>query len=231
MDPKNKNTIHVSEDVEDAFLQGEQVIDPLRPDKNSEESDDDQSEKSSIIKPLIKWTAWIAGFAVFVFVLFNFAVKTYLVDGLSMFPTFNDGDRVVLSLTGKTWANMTGQDYIPKRGEVIVLLEPEFQQEQYIKRVVGLPGERVVLKDYQFTIYNETYPTGFNPDPSFNATLRPTDGDVDITVPDGHVFVVGDNREKGGSYDSRSGLGTVSNHLIQGRVWIRFLPVSEFQMY
>lgn len=171
----------------------------------------------------------------FALFLISFVFQSYLVDGPSMETTLQNNDRLIVWKVPRTWAKITGNPYIPKRGEVIVFTEPgleEFGQKskQLIKRVVALPGERVVVKDGVLTVYNDEYPEGFQPDQNDKegTIADTTSGSVNVTVPEGHVFVVGDNRSN--SLDSRA-FGTVSADNIVGKLTLRFMPLSEARRF
>lgn len=169
-------------------------------------------------------------FALFMII---FIFQSYVVDGSSMEPTLQNGNRVFILKLPKTISTVRGKEYIPARGEVIVFKKPSDTSTQLIKRVAGLPGDHVVVKNNKITIYNEQNPNGFNPDSltPYTKNLAPTIGDVDITVGQNELFVVGDNRTPGGSLDSRSGLGLVPTQNIIGRLWIRYFPLNEFKLF
>lgn len=164
-----------------------------------------------------------------------FVFQSYYVDGTSMSPTLHPNDRLIINKIPKSWANLLHKDFIPTRGNIVVFNSPYIDQtgkpEQLIKRVIGLPGERVVVKNGTVTIYNKEHPEGFNPDKELNLSLPVTDGNVDITVPDGELFVCGDNRERGMSLDSRSDLGTVSNKKVVGELSFRIYPINKFSHF
>ncbi len=161
-----------------------------------------------------------------------FVFQSYEVDGSSMEPTLQNTNRLIINKVPKTWASIRGKDYLPGRHDIIVFHKPNNEAEQLIKRVIGLPGERVVVKDGKITVYNTTNPEGFNPDVGeYAEKLSPTDGEVDVTVKEGEVFVCGDNRIPGASLDSRSALGNVPLDLIVGKLTLRLLPLSELQTY
>ena len=77
-----------------------------------------------------------------------------------MSPTLEAGDYILVSRLGKFWSGITGNDDIPKRGEIIVFHSLSYDWDLR-KRVIGLPGERVVIQDNTMTIYNEENPSGF----------------------------------------------------------------------
>jgi len=137
---------------------------------------------------------------------------------------------------GKTWARITNQKHIPKRGDVVVFTEPrlaEFGQDpgkQLIKRVIALPGERVVVKDRVVTVFNTEHPNGFQPDAElpYGKVITGTSNDTDVIVPAGKVFVLGDNRSN--SLDSRM-FGAVSADNIVGKLVVRVLPLKDFKAF
>ena len=169
----------------------------------------------------------------FALIMIMFVFQSYVVDGSSMTPTLQNGNRVFILKLPKTIARLQGKEFVPSRHEIIVFKKPGEPDTQLIKRVIGLPGDRVVVKDNHITIYNAANPQGFDPDANTNYgdSLEPTVGDVDIYVGENELFVCGDNRAPGGSLDSRSGIGLVPVDSIVGRLWIRYFPLSEFKVY
>jgi len=165
-----------------------------------------------------------------------FLFRSFSVFGPSMEPTLYTGHRLIVNRVPVTVAHAQGHSYQPKRGQVIVFKNPIFEtgmQDEYIvKRVIALPGERVVLKDGKYTVYNAMNPTGFNPDTlTPNGPTSPTDGEVDVTVPDEQLFVSGDHRQEGFSLDSRNGLGTIPLYEVIGPVSLRIYPFTEFRTF
>lgn len=161
-----------------------------------------------------------------------FVFRSFNVIGPSMEPTLSTGDRLIVNRLAVTWSQLQNKPYIPERGQVIVFKNPQFQpglQDEYIvKRVIGLPGERVVLNNGVFTIYNAENPEGLNPDTLITDEPNgPAVGAVDTVVPEGELFVVGDNRVGNNSFDSRSGLGTIPLYDVVGPVSLRLFPFTE----
>lgn len=149
-----------------------------------------------------------------------------------MTPTLHDGDRLIISKVEKSISTVTRNEWLPDRGDIIVFKNPRnTQSPQLIKRVIGLPGERVVVESGNIIIYNKSNPDGFMPDKTLGLELGITAGNVDITVPDGHIFVSGDHREQGGSLDSRNELGTIPLDLIVGELVLRILPISDVEVF
>jgi signal peptidase I len=93
-----------------------------------------------------------------------------------------------------------------------------------------LPGERVVVKDGKFTIYNSDHPEGFNPDTTtgYKIAAPTTPGEVDVTLKSGQIFVSGDNRPN--SEDSRY-FGPVDVNNIVGKLSLRLLPINKAEKF
>lgn len=162
----------------------------------------------------------------------TFFYQSYKVFGESMYPTLEQDNRLIIAKIGKTFARIKGRKFQPKRGEIVVFTDPQSPDIQLIKRVIGMPGERVVVKNEHITVYNKEHPNGFNPDDApYGKVLPPTSGNTDITVPEGHIFVSGDNREGGNSLDSRNQLGTVPEELIVGTLTLRFFPFNTARFF
>ncbi len=156
-----------------------------------------------------------------VFLIRSFLVQPFLVNGASMDPTFSDGNYLLIDVLSYRFRE-------PQRGEVVVLRYPKNESIFFIKRIIGLPHERVVVRDGKVAVYT--------PGNSFSATISekylpqrlPTGGDDDITLEDNQFFVMGDNR--GFSFDSRN-WGPVSRQEIVGLVRLRVLPITEAQAF
>jgi len=164
-------------------------------------------------------------FAIFV-VLFLFVVQIHEVNGNSMLPNFHNGEYV---LTDK----LTYKFREPQRGEVAIFKAPPRPRDEYIKRLIGLPGERIKIQNNQVTIYNEEHPEGFILNEDYLGEGIITTGKTTIppntiyTIPEGHYLVFGDNRED--SSDSRH-WGPVKKDLIVGRAVIRIWPPTALSI-
>lgn len=166
----------------------------------------------------------------------TFMFQSYEVDGESMETTLQHRDRLIVDKIPRTWARITKNPYIPHRGEIIIFNQSgllgigQGGERQLIKRVIGLPGERVVVKDGSLTVYNQEKPEGFNPDKSglYTITSRTTPNDVDFTLKDNQIFVVGDNRAN--SADSRE-FGPITADQIVGKLSLRILPLDNAERF
>lgn len=153
-----------------------------------------------------------------------------------MEKTLFTGDRLVVDRLPVTWAMLQNRDYVPKRGQVIVFKNPQYTagnpDEYIVKRVIAFGGERVVLQDGKYTIYNVEHPEGFNPDDlNHGEPGSPTSGTFDDTVDEGTIFVSGDHREGNYSFDSRNGLGFVPLGDIIGPVSFRIFPFTGIRPF
>jgi signal peptidase I len=166
----------------------------------------------------------------------TFVFRSFNVVGPSMESTLYTGDRLIVDRLPVTWSQLQNKTYIPKRGQIIVFKNPQFapgsEDEFIVKRVIGLPGERVLLKDGKYTVFNSEYPTGFNPDDANKGEPgSPTSGEVDTVVPAGQIFVSGDHRQGSYSYDSRNGLGTIPLYDVIGPATLRIFPFNKVRAF
>lgn len=145
---------------------------------------------------------------VIVLVVNVFLAQATRVEGQSMDPTLHDRQRIVIE-------KLTYRFRPPRRGEIVVLRRR--QPDPLIKRVVGLPGEMVAIENGR--VYIDGQPLD---EPYLNEMTRGVLSPQ--IVPEGHVFVLGDNRDS--SNDSRA-FGMVSVEDIVGRAWVRYWPPRE----
>ncbi len=131
---------------------------------------------------------------VIIILLIHFFVATiFVVSGQSMEPNFHDDEYLLINRLSKGY----------RRGDVIGFYYPGQPKEKYIKRVVGLPGEKVKIENNKVTIYNKENPKGFVLDEAFYLpSSTKTEAHKTWQVPENEYFVMGDNREN--SSDSRT---------------------------
>lgn len=147
-----------------------------------------------------------------------FLVQPFFVKGASMEPTFEDGDYILIDEISYRFKE-------PVRGEVVVFRFPEDRSQFFIKRVIGLPGETVEIKDDKVVIYNAKNPQGFGLPENYLDQGQHTMGNTRLKLDPNEYFVMGDNRLR--SSDSRR-WGPLNESLITGRVFFRAWPVREF---
>jgi len=144
-----------------------------------------------------------------------FVAQPFVVSGDSMFPTFHDGEYLIVD----ELSYIVGQ---PHRGDVIIFRYPNDPKRFFIKRIIGMPNEEIEIKNGTVTIVNKENPDGFaltEPyiDESFNTTSSYKTGTEEY-------FVMGDNRNR--SSDSRT-WGLLPRKLMVGRAYLRLLPLKE----
>jgi len=164
------------------------------------------------------------GIIVFVvaFGLRYFAIQPYIVDGQSMMPNYENREYLLAEKLSYTFGE-------PKRGDVVIFRYPKNPSVNYIKRIIGLPGETVKIADNAITIYNSDHQGGERLDetgylPSDTQTyVYQNNGVYEQTLKENEYFVLGDNRED--SSDSRE-WGILPRANIIGRAWLTLLPID-----
>lgn len=182
----------------------------------------------------MRFGLWVIVAALLALLLVTFVARSYSVSGISMEPTLHSGEVLFSSKLARTFSNATGKPFVPKRGQLIVFKNPFYSQGDpnmfIIKRVIGLPHERVVVRDGRVIILT---PDGksLNADDGVGGPQGPTSGNVNRIVPDDEIFVAGDNRQGKNSLDSRNGMSTLPVRDIEGTVLLRFWPLNKFRWF
>ncbi|PIR42972.1 signal peptidase I [candidate division WWE3 bacterium CG10_big_fil_rev_8_21_14_0_10_32_10] len=158
--------------------------------------------------------------AILIVILHVLIIQPQEVKGMSMYPYLNDGDHLMTE-------KITYRLRDPQRGEIVVFEYPLNRSEDYIKRVIGLPGEKIQVKNNKVIIYNNNNPEGFVLEEDYLDSKAITqgrefikDGQI-LQIPDGKYVVFGDNRDR--SSDSRQ-WGFIEKSDIVGRALFRFWP-------
>jgi signal peptidase I len=180
--------------------------------------------------------------AVFIFIAVRSVVLNFRVDGLSMAPSLDTGQMLLVNrqiyfhfdaYSLVNWLPLVEIDgekivypfHPPQRGDIVVLHPPVDNGKPYIKRVIGLPGERLSIHE------GAVYINGERLDESYlNGVATTWSGSVgqeEITIPKGQVFVMGDNRNN--STDSRI-FGPIEIDEIIGKAWISYWPTEDLDI-
>jgi signal peptidase I len=148
-----------------------------------------------------------------------FVVQPFLVDGGSMLPNLKSGELLLIDKLNFDVNNL-------ERGDVIVfrhVKSDQYNGKFFIKRLIGLPGDTVVVRDGFTTIYNKANPNGFILNENF-VTYRDTVKNINISLGENEYLAFGDNRRE--SYDSRS-WGVIYKKNISGKAVFRLFPFNK----
>jgi signal peptidase I len=173
------------------------------------------SKSGSLVRELVE----VIVLAVILYFGISFAVQTVHVEGLSMFATLDDNDYLIAN---KIDYRLHG----PQRGDIIILRPPTDSSKDFIKRVIALPGERLLIRDGYVYINGHKLDEPYLPEAwtTFNNPPPWSVGDGAV-IPPNEYFVMGDNRNR--SQDSRV-FGPIGRDRIDGRAWFRIWPLPHF---
>ena len=160
------------------------------------------------------WVISIAVAVALAMFIRTFIVELYLVDGPSMMPTLEHQQRLVVN---KFIYKMRA----PERGEILIFQYPRDKSRDFIKRVIAVPGDTIEIKDHNVYVNGELQNEDY--------ILAKSRMDYPkTTIPEGHVFVMGDNRNN--SEDSRfPDVGFVPYELLKGKAMLVFWPLSAWK--
>lgn len=150
-----------------------------------------------------------------------FFIQPFFVSGASMQPQFYNGEYLIID-------EFTYRREEPKRGDVVVFRYPKDPSQFYIKRIIGLPGETVEIKNGKLEIFNQENPWGLVLNEPYLEEGEINRGDMSVKVDPSNFFVMGDNRQA--SSDSRM-WGTVDKKYIIGKVWLRAWPPNQAKAF
>ncbi len=160
---------------------------------------------------------FLAPIIVIVFVVRTYIAQPFIVDGESMSPNFHTGHYLIID-------ELSYRFHAPKRGDVVVLRYPLDTSRFFLKRIIGLPGDRVTLKDSKVYITNAANPKGYVlVEPYQDQATFPAGQFKDVVLGDGEYFAMGDNRA--GSSDSRA-WGILPRKDIIGHALFRLFPIK-----
>jgi signal peptidase I len=177
------------------------------------------SNERSAASSLLREIAEVVVLAVILYFGISFAVQAVHVEGLSMFATLDNDDYLIAN-------KIDYRFHAPERGDIVILRPPTNNSTDFIKRIIALPGERLLIRDGDVYINGHLLHEPYLPDAwTQQTTAGPwSEGDGEL-IPPNQYFVMGDNRNR--SQDSRF-FGPISRDRIDGKAWFRIWPLSHF---
>ncbi|WP_377889831.1 signal peptidase I [Alkalihalobacillus sp. R86527] len=180
-------------------------------------------EKESQTKWVKEWASPLIFAVALAFVLKMFIIAPYIVEGASMDPTLHDGDRLIVN----KFISYVQEE--PARGEIVIIKDTEMDKH-YVKRVIGLPGDTVEMKNDSLLVNGEELDEPYlstNRNKAETMGMQLTEDFGPIEIPEGELFVMGDNRLR--SMDSRNGLGKIATKDIVGRAEMVWYPFADLR--
>lgn len=208
-------------------------------EKNNREVQEEHYGVGGVFWEIVKMILWVV---VIIIPLRVFLIQPFFVQGASMEPNFEDKEYLIINELGYKTTEV-GFAYGEKeinfftvksfkefqRGDVVVFRYPKNPSIYYIKRIVGLPEEKIEIRDKKIKIYNSENPEGLVLDESkYLPASEETSGDQVIQLSGSEYFVLGDNRNY--SSDSRS-WGPVPENDVIGKVLLRAWPFSRASLF
>lgn len=154
---------------------------------------------------------------IIVWPIHRFVFQPFYVSGPSMEPDFYNNEYLIIEKIVYRFRQ-------PLRGEVIVFKSQDNPKDHLIKRVIGLPGEKVVIEKGKIYVYNKQFPQGLELNEEYLSPGTNTPGQIETELKENEYFVLGDNRNM--SLDSRF-FGPIKEKDITGRAWFRGFPVKD----
>ena len=188
-------------------------------DEEFEQDITTESNKKSFTKTVIEFLSIISTSIVAIMIIFTFVFRIVGVSGPSMMNTLNNGDWLVVS------AFITE----PERGDIVIITQDNAFHEPIVKRVIAVGGDTIDIDFKTATVYINGKEIN---EPYLGSSTITDDGawQYPLTLEEGQVFVMGDNRQH--SSDSRSPyIGLIDENYILGQVLFRFSPISEFKFF
>ena len=176
------------------------------------------TEEHHGVRNVVEWVAIIVGALAVALIVKTFLIQAFFIPSLSMFPTLDEGDRVLVN-------KLSYKLHDVNRGDLVVFERPKGQPESeikdLIKRVIALPGETIEARE------GTVYIDGKQLEEDYLVEGVTTENLPRQKIPAGHVFVMGDNRSD--SSDSRV-FGSIEEDTIVGRAFVRVWPIPQLSL-
>lgn len=175
-------------------------------------------KNKSFLKELRSYAGYILLAICFAIIFQTYVFARKDVDGPSMQPTFNNKDVIFIEKISTEIGNIN-------RGEIIVFNSKDENNDNYIKRVIGIAGDKINIENGKVYLNGKLLPEGYLPK---GTITEPNSINTQYVIPKGHIFVMGDNR--GNSTDSRM-LGPINLKDIKGHVVFRLYPFNKISTF
>lgn len=195
--------------------------DQLEKEKTGEKLTPTQQKSvfKGVLVAIFDFVKTVATIVILAIVIRVFVIQPYIVEGQSMEQSFQNNDYLITEKISFRFRE-------PQRGEVVIFHPPDNPSVNYIKRIVGLPEDKVEVKDGSVFVNDEKI---YEPYLKSNEeTLSPKNNDYVYILKEGEYFVFGDNRNH--SRDSRE-IGAIPEENIVSRVWFRLLPINNLKAF
>jgi signal peptidase I len=176
------------------------------------------SGERSAASSLLREIAEVVVLAVILYFGISFAVQAVHVEGLSMWATLDNDDYLIAN-------KIDYRLHPPERGDIIILRPPTNNSTDFIKRIIALPGEKLLIRSGSVYINGHKLEEPYLPDEWSYQNNWPNNGTDGEVIPANQYFVMGDNRNR--SQDSRF-FGPIGRDRIDGKAWFRIWPLNHF---
>src|SRR6267378_474848 len=176
------------------------------------------TSEGSNASSLLREVAEVVVLAVILYVGISFAVQAVHVEGLSMWSTLDNNDYLIAN-------KIDYRLHAPQRGDIIILRPPTNNSTDFIKRVIALPGEKILIRSGVVYINGHRLEEPYLPEAWVIDNNYPRNGSDGEVIPANSYFVMGDNRNR--SQDSRF-FGPITRDRIDGKAWFRIWPLDHF---
>lgn len=174
----------------------------------------ESSSGSSLLREVVE----VLVLALILYFGISFAVQAVHVEGISMFATLDDQDYLIAN-------KIDYRLHAPQRGDIVILRPPTSNSTDFIKRIIGLPGERILIRSGVTYINGHRLDEPYLPEAWTIDASWPDNSSTGTLLGPDQYFVMGDNRNR--SQDSRF-FGPISRDRIDGKAWFRIWPLDHF---